>query len=149
NPSAFSAKGERKDRVKGMDTRRFPVESVSWYDAVEFCRRLSEKPEELQAGRVYRLPTEAEWEYACRELGRSSCYSYFCARLSSPQANFQGNQPLGCAPKGPLLQRTSRVGSYPPNALGLYDMHGNVREWCADWFDGEYRRNTPREDPQG
>ena len=66
NPSYFSAKGDGKDSVKDMDTGQFPVEAVSWDDAVAFCKKLSELPEEKKAGRVYRLPTEAEWEYACR-----------------------------------------------------------------------------------
>src|SRR5208337_4974354 len=72
NPSEFSATGKNKDKVAGKDTKRFPVETVSWDDAVEFCRKLSEMPEEKTAGRRYVLPSEAQWEYACRagNLGR-------------------------------------------------------------------------------
>ncbi len=71
NPSHFSNTGAGKDAVQGLDTRRFPVETVSWKDAQEFCEKLSELPEEKKAGRSYRLPTEAEWEYSCRGGGDS------------------------------------------------------------------------------
>jgi formylglycine-generating enzyme required for sulfatase activity/serine/threonine protein kinase len=147
NPSAFSATGSSKDAVRGMDTRSFPVEGVSWDDAMEFCGKLSALPEEKQAGRVYRLPTEAEWEYACRGGPVSSGTPFhFGDTLSSHQANFIGDQPYG-APKGPNLARTTRVGSYPCNGLGLYDMHGNVWEWCESWY-GTYPPG-PVSDPTG
>jgi formylglycine-generating enzyme required for sulfatase activity/serine/threonine protein kinase len=135
NPSFFSAAGEGKDRVKGLDTRRFPVDQVSWTDAVEFCRKLSALPDEVKAGRTYRLPTEAEWEYACR--GRSPAYQVFHVgnTLTSEDANFDGGNPYPeDARKGVSLQRTTRVGSYKPNAFGLYDLHGNVWQWCQDWL---------------
>jgi formylglycine-generating enzyme required for sulfatase activity len=93
-----------------------PVERVSWNDAVEFCEKLSQL-----TGMVYRLPTEAEWEYACR-AGTTTRYS-FGDKLTQDQANFDSD-------------KTSPVGSYPPNNFGLYDMHGNVWEWCQDvWHD--------------
>ncbi len=155
NPSFFSSTGGGKDKVQGMDTRQFPVESVSWEDALEFCRRLKERPEEKSKGRVYRLPTEAEWEYVCRggHLFKSpSPPFHFGNSLSSTQANFDGNSPFGGAAEGPYLERTTKVGSYPTNhPLGLYDLHGNVWEWCADWYDaGYYQRSPrPRQDPQG
>jgi serine/threonine-protein kinase len=148
NPSFFTATGAGKDRVKDLDTRRLPVEQVSWTDAVEFCRRLSALPEEKKAGRTYRLPTEAEWEYACR--GKSGTYQVFHTgnTLTSDDANFDGNNPLPQdAKKGPYLQRTSLVGSYKPNAFGLYDMHGNVWQWCQDWL-GPYDASR-RIDPMG
>ena len=147
NPSYCSPQGYGKDSVKDMDTGQFPVERVSWDDAVAFCKKLSELPEEKKAGRVYRLPTEAEWEYACR-AGTKTAFHYGDS-LSSKQANFDGNDPYGGADKGPYLARTAKVGSYAPNAFGLYDMHGNVWEWCQDWYDENYYKNSPREDPPG
>ena len=132
NPSYFSAKGYGKDRVKDIDTGQFPVEEVSWDDAVAFCKKLSELPEEKKAGRVYRLPTEAEWEYACR-AGTKTVFHYGDS-LSSKQANFDGNFPYGGADKRPYLARPAEVGTYAANAFGLYDMHGNVWQWCQDWY---------------
>ncbi len=147
NPSYFSPRGYGKDSVKDMDTGQFPVENVSWDDAVAFCEKLSEFPEEKNAGRVYRLPTEAEWEYACR-AGTKTPFHYGDS-LSSRQANFDGNFPYGGADKGPNLGRTAKVGSYAPNAFGLYDMHGNVWEWCQDRHAANYYKSSPREDPPG
>jgi uncharacterized protein (TIGR02996 family) len=137
NPSFFSSRGGGRQKVKKQDTRGFPVENVSWDDAVAFCRKLSEIPEEKQRGRVYRLPTEAEWEYACRGGLSSSTPFSFGHSLFSAQANFKGNQPDGGTPTCPNLDRPTPCGSYPANAFGLSDMHGNVWEWCADWY-GSY-----------
>jgi formylglycine-generating enzyme len=94
------------------------------------------------------LPTEAEWEYACRG-GAPSKPFHFGDSLSSKQANFDGNWPSGGADKGRFLARPCDVGSYPPNAFGLYDMHGNVWEWCQDWYDKGYYRYCDKQDPQG
>jgi formylglycine-generating enzyme required for sulfatase activity len=114
-----------------------PVEEVSWEDAVEFCRKLSELPEEKAAGRVYRLPTEAEWEYACR-AGSQTAYSFGDdARLLKDFAWFSDNS----------NSQTHPVGQKKPNAWGLYDMHGNVWEWCGDWY-GDYPRGSAT-DPTG
>jgi formylglycine-generating enzyme required for sulfatase activity len=139
NPSYFTAR-----KGGGPD---YPVENISWYDALEFCQRLSELPAEKAAGRFYRLPTEAEWEYACR-AGVPMPFSSG-PTLSSREANFNGNYPYGITGRGPYLERTTKVGSYPPNPFGLCDMHGNVWEWCADFYDRNYYRHSPRYDPQG
>ncbi len=124
-----------------------PIEHVSWDDALAFCERLSRRRAESKAGRVYRLPTEAEWEYACRS-GTTSVF-FWGNTACSTQANFDGNSPYGDAPVGPDLQKTSPVGSYQPNAFGLFDMHGNVWEWCNDWYRERYYRKCARENPKG
>jgi formylglycine-generating enzyme required for sulfatase activity len=104
---------------------------------------------EAQAGRKYRLPTEAEWEYSCRG-GACSFQSFHVGNsLSSTQANFNGNYPYGGAAEGPNLQRTCKVGTYKPNAFGIYDMHGNVWEWCSDWYEAEYYARSSLRDPTG
>ncbi len=139
NPSRFR-------RIRGQDTSRFPVEMVSWADAAEFCRRLSKLREERSAGRVYRLPTEAEWEYACR-AGTSTPF-HFGSAMDSRDANCVDYATCSASQTSLPLQRTTTVGSYHPNGFGLYDMHGNVGEWCADWSGG-YGANALREDPQG
>jgi formylglycine-generating enzyme required for sulfatase activity len=148
---------EQYQKVTGRNPARFhstagggpeyPVEGVTWEEAAEFCRRLSALPAEREAGRVYRLPTEAEWEYACR-AGTTGPFC-FGEGLSSVQANFDGAFPYGDASRGPAAQKTTRVGLYPPNLFGLYDLHGNVWEWCADWHDGDWYRHSPRRNPQG
>jgi formylglycine-generating enzyme required for sulfatase activity len=147
NPSWFSRFGGGRNEVKALsdeELKLLPVETVSWDDAQEFIRRLNER--ERGRGYLYRLPTEAEWEYACRGGATSeeecSYHFYFDKPtniLSSGQANFDGSFPVGKAPKGPYLQRTTRVGAYPSNKLGLCDMHGNVWQWCADDYDAKER----------
>jgi uncharacterized protein (TIGR02996 family) len=149
NPSYFSAASHGGCSVKGLNTDDFPVERVSWNDATVFLKALSALKKERESGRNYRLPTEAEWEYSCR--GGASSYQtfHFGNSLCSTQANIAGNFPYGGAENGPNLGRTCEVGSYPPNGFGLYDMHGNVKEWCADWYDEHYYASSPRCDPQG
>jgi uncharacterized protein (TIGR02996 family) len=137
NPSHFTAQ---------HNWPNYPVEEVRWEDTVTFCEQLSALPDERAAGRVYRLPTEAEWEYACR-AGTTTAFS-FGPTASSTQANFSGQHPYDDA-DGPYLQRTSIVGSYLPNAFGLYDMHGNVWEWCSDWYQPDYYARSPAVDPPG
>ncbi|MDZ7619216.1 MAG: formylglycine-generating enzyme family protein [Patescibacteria group bacterium] len=139
NPSMFR-------KVPGHDTSRFPVDRVSWYDAVEFCRKLSAIPAEISAGRVYRLPTEAEWEYACR-AGTTTQF-HFGSVMDGRQANY-ASYPGEIDRKAPRVGRTTTVGSYNANAFGLFDMHGNVAEWCADWFSVDYYSQSPIDDPQG
>jgi formylglycine-generating enzyme required for sulfatase activity len=104
-----------------------PVERVNWYDAVEFCKRLSKK-----TGREYRLPSEAEWEYACR-AGTTTKF-YFGETLTPKLARCKAN--FGMVLITLFSGETTPVGQFPPNAFGLYDLHGNVWEWCADtWHD--------------
>ena len=147
NPSAHAMGGAREAKVKGLETDHFPVETVSWEDAHRFCLELSAMPEEIRAGRRYRLPTEAEWEYACR--ADTTTPFHFGISLSSQRANVLGDSPHGYAKEGPTLGRPSEVGSYPANPFGLYDMHGNVWEWCADWYDDEYYPTSPTDSPLG
>ena len=119
-----------------------PVNCVSWNDAQTFCKWLGE----IEKERAYRLPTEAEWEYACRGGAPSSTPSHFGDSLSSAQANFDGKCPYGGASKGQHLKRTTAGGSYKANAFGLFDMHGNVWEWCADLY-GAYTRQSLKDPP--
>jgi formylglycine-generating enzyme required for sulfatase activity len=131
NPSYFQG-----DKVKG-DSSNHPVEMVSWEDVVEFCKKLSALPEEKAAGRVYRLPTEAEWEYACR-AGSTTAFSF----EESPEQ--LGDYAWYDDNSG---DRTHPVALKKPNALGLFDMHGNVWEWCSDCY-GEYPEGAVS-DPTG
>ena len=110
---------------------RLPVESVNWYDAVEFCQRLSQK-----TGREYRLPSEAKWEYAAR-AGTTTPF-YFGETITSELANYDGNYTYASESKGEYREKTTPVGSFVPNAFGLYDMHGLVWEWCADTWHENY-----------
>jgi formylglycine-generating enzyme required for sulfatase activity len=129
------------------DSKDLPVENVTWREAEEFCKQLSDLSDERAANRTYRLPTEAEWEYACRAGAKKYTVFHYGNVLSSAQANFDGKFPYGTTAQGPALNRTVAVGSYQPNAFGLYDMHGNVGEWCADWY-GPYNPQM-RKDPAG
>jgi formylglycine-generating enzyme required for sulfatase activity len=147
NPSLYSATGDARHEVKGMATDDFPVEQVNWMDAQRFCARLSALPREKAAGLVYRLPTEAEWEYACRAGSKTPFHTG--TALTTEQANFDGRTQYLHVTRGTWLGRTTKVGSYPPNAWGLYDMHGNVSEWCQDWFGREYYKSGITEDPPG
>jgi formylglycine-generating enzyme required for sulfatase activity len=129
-PSHFSRTGPGADAVKDIsdeELKRFPVELVSWEDCQLFIERLNKK--EKDTGRVYRLPKEAEWEHACRGAGDKldSAFDFYFSKptntLLPSQANFDYPN---------ALKRTTKVGSYEPNVLGLHDMHGNVWEWCDD-----------------
>ena len=145
NPSSFTRSEQPNDASD--EASQVPVDGLTWYQAIEFCRRLSDLPAEKTAGRVYRLPTEAEWEYACR-AGTTTVF-HLGETLSSTQANFNGEHPFGDAEPGPFLKRTTVIGSYEPNGFGLYDMHGNLHEWCMDRFDRDYYRVSPETDPLG
>lgn len=147
NPSYFSPQGAGARKVAGLDTARFPVEQVSWVEADEFCKKLSAMPDEVSAGRTYRLPTEAEWQYACRAGAKTPFH--VGPALGSGDANINGAFPYGGAPRGKFLGRTTPVGSYPPNAFGLHDMHGNVAEMVADWYGRFYFKSSPGVDPKG
>jgi formylglycine-generating enzyme required for sulfatase activity len=143
NPSWFSRKGGGRGNVLDIsdeELKLFPVENVSWDEAQEFIKKLNERY--VGRGYLYHLPSDAEWEYACRggatSLAECSYHFYFdkpTNDLSSKQANFCGDYPFGKAPKGPYLKRPTRVGSYPPNRLGLCDMHGNVWQWTSSSAD--------------
>jgi formylglycine-generating enzyme required for sulfatase activity len=145
NPSDFSATGNSRGRMAGQGTDRFPVESVSWNEAVEFCRKLSEVPEEKAAGRTYRLPSEAQWEYACR-AGSTGQYGF----ESPPRPDAEDGTFSECGWfKDNSDGAPHAIGGKRPGAWGLYDMHGNVWEWCQDWYDKEYYAKSPVDDPGG
>jgi formylglycine-generating enzyme required for sulfatase activity len=158
NPSAFTwrqrdgsafepplLEGETKSRrvdatmVANKDTGRYPVETVSWDDVMEFCRRLSLLPAERATKGAYRLPTEAEWEYACRA---GTTTRWYC-----------GDDEGGLIECAWFIKNaagmTHPVGEKKPNAWGLYDMHGNVWQWCADWFNAAYYKQLSLSEPAG
>jgi formylglycine-generating enzyme required for sulfatase activity len=138
-----AAPGDGKAMVAKMDTSRFPVENVSVEEAIQFCEGLSKR----EKGRAYRLPTEAEWEYACRGNAPTYQVFHFGNSLALTQANCRGTYPTPAnTPSG--LERTCKVGSYKPNGFGLHDMHGNVWEWCSDWYQKDYQKDE-RQDPRG
>ena len=142
-----TGKGKDKDKVAGQETKGFPVDSVSWVDAVEFCRKLSDMPQERAAGRMYRLPSEAQWEYACRagNLGR---YSFSLGKAIPKEYDEKALADYGWF-RNNSGGRSHAVGEKRPNVWGLYDMHGNLWEWCQDWYGKNYYANSPTDDPAG
>lgn len=129
--------GNNPSHFKGDD---LPVEQVTWEECQSFCKKLNERD-----GKLYRLPTEAEWEYACRA---GTTTPFYCGEtISMEQANYDGNSIYGKGIQPEYQQKTTPVGSFPANEWGLYDMHGNVWEWCADWY-GNYETGDIK-DPIG
>jgi formylglycine-generating enzyme required for sulfatase activity len=171
-PSWFAIAGGGAEPVSGLDTDRFPVEQVTWFDAVEFCNRLSKldgHPPYYQltdtvreggsikaaaitiaGGTGYRLPSEAEWEYACRAWSTGAFH--FGTYNTGREANLKppvAAGGYGSPPTWRALARTAKVGSYKSNLYGLFDMHGNVAEWCGDWYEADYYAASPTADPPG
>jgi uncharacterized protein (TIGR02996 family) len=148
NPSHFTPK---RRTCRKEDTKRFPVDSVTWLDAQLFCSALTEHDRTLAGNWAYRLPTEAEWEHACRAWLSSRWPFHHGSALTPQMANFDGHFPYPPGtpdPHGLFLGRPTVVGSYVPNALGLYDMHGNLDEWCLD-YDRDLDDAGDEVDPQG
>jgi len=137
---------EEYEKVMGSNPSQFkgpklPVEQVSWEDAKEFCKKLSAKE-----GKEYTLPTEAEWEYACR-AGMKGPFSTG-ENLTTAQGNYNGEISYAGNPKGLNRGKTIEVGSFASNGYGVHDMHGNVWEWCEDW-QGAYETKGVAVDPKG
>ncbi len=120
-----------KEDPSNFKGNHLPVEQISWDEAVEFCDRLTAK-----TGRSYRLPSEAEWEYACR--GGTKTPFAFGKTLTTELANYDGNYTYADGSEGQYLEKTTPVGTFPANTFGLYDMHGNVYEWCEDHWHRNY-----------
>jgi eukaryotic-like serine/threonine-protein kinase len=130
-----SVMSENPSRFQG-DNR--PVECVSWDDAVKFCQKLSNL-----TGKKYTLPSESQWEYACR--AETTTPFYFGEIITPDFVNYNGNYIYGKTIKGINREGTTNVGIFPPNCFGLYDMHGNVREWCLDTWNPDYRGDVPKD----
>jgi formylglycine-generating enzyme required for sulfatase activity len=120
-----------EDRGFGVELDN-PIEQVNWDDAIEFCTKLAQ-----QTGKQYTLPSEAQWEYACR--ANTTTAFHYGDTITPDLANYNGEYPYNGAPIGENRGQTTLVGSFPPNAFGLYDMHGNVWEWCLDEYQPNYQ----------
>ncbi len=144
NPSDFSAESGYKERVKGLNTTRFPVEKVSWDDCVKFLEKLDDGVAVKALGMKGKLslPHEDEWEYAYRGGKGNKQAFYWGDKLNGAEANCDGNHPYGTEDKGPYLKRTTNVGDYAkaaPHPWGLCDMSGNVYQWCENLYNGEQK----------
>jgi formylglycine-generating enzyme required for sulfatase activity len=124
-----SIMGEHQGFGIGTD---YPIEQINWHDALEFCTKLAQ-----QTGKQYRLPSESQWEYACRATTTTAFH--FGDTITPDLANYNGDYPYNGAPQGENREQTTPVGNFPPNAFGLYDMHGNVWEWCLDEYQPNYQ----------
>jgi formylglycine-generating enzyme required for sulfatase activity len=149
NPSLFSPYSLHKQRPAPLppeQASKLPVDLVSYGNAVAFCTKLTARERRegrLAAGWIYALPTETQWEYACRAGATSA--TAFGDKLSSFQANFDGNQPYNGAEGGKFEKQFQPVGSYTANAWGVCDMHGNAREWCRDFYTSQPGNGTGSE----
>ena len=132
--------GNNPSHFKGDDN--LPIDSVSWDNCQEFLKKLREKD---NLKKSYRLPTEAEWEFACRANTKTPFH--FGETISSEQANYDGNEVYASGKKGVRRDKTTPVSSFPANVWGLHDMHGNLMQWCQDWY-ADYPRNDVT-DPRG
>ena len=142
NPSYFSKQGERKDKVQGMDTSRFPGGQVSWDECQRFLKKLNDKVAFPPRGqrKKFALPHEDQWEYACRGGKGNEQAFYFGNRLIGKEANCDGTFPFGTTSKGPYLERTTEVRHYENEARHpweLCDMSGNVYQWCENKYDNQ------------
>lgn len=126
-----------------QDNSNFPVDMVSWNDAQLFVDKLNE----LNNTSQFRLPTEAEWEYAAR-AGTTTLY-HTGDTISGNQANFNGTFPFALNLRDEYRKSPTPVGTFAANAFGLYDMHGNVWEWCSDWYQSDYYKDSPQKNPPG
>ena len=136
--------GSNPSHFKGDN---LPVESVSWDDIQQFLQKLNAMLQKIGLLTRFALPTEAQWEYAARGGTSTPFNTGNC--LSTDQANYDGNYPYQNCAKGQYREKTTPVGSFAPNQYGLYDMHGNVWEWCSDWYDKNYYQNSPANNPTG
>lgn len=136
--------GHNPSRFKEGD--RYPVDRVNWFDTQAFIEKLNSR-----SSQNYRLPTEAEWEYAAREGGKKVRFGTGRDTIGSNDANFNAlaEYKMPYSSSGIYRESTVPVGTYPPNSLGIYDMSGNLWEWCQDWYDEEYYKSSPRDNPTG